>query len=102
MSFKRRARRTQPSAPPPAPPAVPQGPSPVLVIDALGRKCPIPIILLAERIREVPVGEIVAVTADDVAARTDVPAWCRMKSQDFVREETLPLGGWAFHVRRMY
>ncbi|WP_345358423.1 sulfurtransferase TusA family protein [Actinoallomurus liliacearum] len=82
------------------PPAY-HGPLPVLTIDALGRKCPIPIIMLAERIGEVPVGQIIAVQADDVAARTDVPAWCRMKSQDFVREETLPRG-WAFHVRRTY
>ncbi|REE99503.1 tRNA 2-thiouridine synthesizing protein A [Thermomonospora umbrina] len=82
-------------------PAAEAGPPPVLVIDALGRKCPIPIIWLAERIREVPVGEVVAVLADDVAARTDVPAWCRMKSQEFVREETLPRG-WAFHIRRCY
>jgi tRNA 2-thiouridine synthesizing protein A len=57
--------------------------------------------MLAERINEVPVGEIIAVKADDVAARTDVPAWCRMKSQDFVWEETLPRG-WSFHVRRTY
>jgi tRNA 2-thiouridine synthesizing protein A len=90
---------TQPAQP--APPAAPAGPPPALIINALGRKCPIPIIMLAERIREVPIGEIIAVTADDVAARTDVPAWCRMKSQDFVREEPLPQG-WAFHVRRTY
>lgn len=100
MSFRRRTRRTPPPAPP-MPAAVPTGPAPVLVINALGRKCPIPIILLAERIREVPIGEIVAVTADDAAARTDVPAWCRMKSQDFVREEPLPQG-WAFLIRRNY
>ncbi|MBO2452586.1 sulfurtransferase TusA family protein [Actinomadura barringtoniae] len=86
----------------PEPAASPAGPPPVLVIDALGRKCPIPIIMLAERLREVPVGEVIAVLADDVAARTDVPAWCRMKSQDFVREETLPHGGWGFHIRRCY
>ncbi|XRQ02997.1 sulfurtransferase TusA family protein [Actinomadura welshii] len=84
------------------PAAAPAGPPPVLVIDALGRKCPIPIIMLAERIREVPVGQVVAVLADDAAARTDVPAWCRMKSQDFVWEETLQQGGWGFHIRRMY
>ena len=48
----------------------------MLVIDALGRKCPIPIIMLAERIREVPIGETIAVLADDPAAKTDVPAWC--------------------------
>jgi tRNA 2-thiouridine synthesizing protein A len=74
---------------------------PVLTIDALGRKCPIPIIMLAERIRDVPIGRIVAVLADDPAARTDLPAWCMMKSQEFVVETELPRG-WSFHIRRSY
>ncbi|MQA93199.1 MAG: sulfurtransferase TusA family protein [Streptosporangiales bacterium] len=74
---------------------------PLLTIDAIGRKCPIPIIMLAERIREVPVGRVVAVTADDPAAKTDIPAWCRMKLQEFVREVPLPRGS-AFHIRRTY
>jgi tRNA 2-thiouridine synthesizing protein A len=72
-----------------------------LTIDALGRKCPIPIIWLAERIREVPIGELVSVLADDPAARSDLPAWCRLKSQEFVVETALPQG-WAFTVRRCY
>lgn len=76
-------------------------PVPALTIDALGRKCPIPIIMLAEQIRDVPVGGIVAVLADDPAARTDVPAWCGMKSQEFVVEQALP-HGWSFLVRRCY
>jgi tRNA 2-thiouridine synthesizing protein A len=75
---------------------------PALTIDALGRKCPIPIIMLAERIRDVPIGSVVAVLADDPAAQTDVPAWCGMKSQEFVVAEALPQGGWAFLVRRCY
>jgi len=79
----------------------PPPPAPALIIDALGRKCPIPIIMLAERIREVPIGQVVSVLADDPAARTDVPAWCGMKSHNFVVEETLP-HGWAFLVRRCY
>jgi tRNA 2-thiouridine synthesizing protein A len=98
MSLRR--RRAPREAARPEPPVI-TGPIPVVVIDALGRKCPIPIIMLAERIREVPLGEVIAVMADDVAARTDIPAWCRMKSQDFVREETLPRG-WSFHIRRNY
>ncbi|HEY7485981.1 MAG TPA: sulfurtransferase TusA family protein [Streptosporangiaceae bacterium] len=98
MNFRRRARNSEPPA---TPTQAPAAPPPYLVVDALGRKCPIPIIMVAERIREIPIGGIVAVLADDVAARTDVPAWCRMKSQEFVREETLPRG-WAFHIRRMY
>jgi tRNA 2-thiouridine synthesizing protein A len=76
-------------------------PATAVTIDALGRKCPIPIIMLAERIREVPVGELISVLADDPAARTDVPAWCGLKSQEFVVETTLPRG-WAFTVRRCY
>jgi tRNA 2-thiouridine synthesizing protein A len=81
--------------PQPAPPA------PALVIDALGRKCPIPIIMLAAQIRDVPLGQLIAVLADDPAARTDVPAWCGMKSHEFIAEQALPRG-WAFVVRRCY
>jgi len=77
------------------------GLAPVLTIDALGRKCPIPIIMLAERIGEVPIGATVAVLADDPAAQTDIPAWCMMKSQEFVVETALPRG-WAFLVKRTY
>jgi tRNA 2-thiouridine synthesizing protein A len=77
-------------------------PAPALTIDALGRKCPIPIIMLAERIREVPIGDFVAVLADDPAAETDVPAWCMLKSQEFVTVTDLPGKGWAFLVRRSY
>jgi tRNA 2-thiouridine synthesizing protein A len=74
---------------------------PLVTIDALGRKCPIPIIMLAQRIGEVPIGSVIAVLADDPAAETDVPAWCMMKSHDHVR--TLPLErGWAILIRRGY
>jgi tRNA 2-thiouridine synthesizing protein A len=93
------------SAQPPATAAEPgpaAAPAPALTIDALGRKCPIPIIMLAERIREVPVGHVVAVLADDPAAKTDVPAWCMLKSQEFVTATELDGPGWAFLVRRSY
>ena len=76
-------------------------PGPALTIDALGRKCPLPIIMLAERIREVPIGATVSVLADDPAARTDVPAWCGMKAHAFVVETALPVG-WSFLIRRCY
>jgi tRNA 2-thiouridine synthesizing protein A len=86
---------------PVAPGPVPPPPAPALVIDALGRKCPIPIIMLAQRIREVAVGQIVAVLADDPAAKSDIPAWCGIKSQEFVDATALP-SGWALLIRRCY
>jgi tRNA 2-thiouridine synthesizing protein A len=79
--------------------APPPGLSPALTIDALGRKCPIPIIMLAAQIRDVPLGAIVSVLADDPAAYTDVPSWCAMKAQEFVYAQDLPRG-WALFIRR--
>jgi tRNA 2-thiouridine synthesizing protein A len=78
------------------------GAEPVVTIDALGRKCPIPIIMLAARIPEVPVGTVIAVLADDPAAYTDVPAWCGLKSHDCVFRVDLRSAGWAFGVSRRY
>ena len=89
-------------APTPSGTPGPAVPRPALTIDALGRKCPIPVIMLAERIREVPVGQVVAVLADDPAAQSDVPAWCMLKSQEFVMATDLRDRGWAFLVRRSY
>ncbi len=82
-------------------PGVSAAVAPLLTIDALGRKCPIPIIMLAEQIRDVPVGAVIAVLADDPAAYTDVPAWCGMKSHEFVFRDELA-SGWAFGIRRRY
>ena len=71
------------------------------MIDALGRKCPIPIIMLAEQIRDVPIGEIIAVLADDPAAYTDIPSWCQMKSHHLAYREVHQTG-WAFGIKRSY
>jgi tRNA 2-thiouridine synthesizing protein A len=80
---------------------VPAGLAPLITIDALGRKCPIPIILLAQQIRDVPVGSVIAVLADDPAAYTDIPAWCGLKSHDCVFRVDYA-AGWSFGVRRRY
>lgn len=84
-----------PSAPAPSP-----APAPSLVVDALGRRCPIPVIELAKVIGEVPVGGTVTVLSDDEAARLDVPAWCAMREQEYVGEEPADRGS-AYVVRRL-
>ena len=115
MTRQRRAARAaavQPgaSAPPPASVAGPGSRSPArspgvtppaLTLDALGKKCPIPIIMLADKIREIPVGQTIEVLADDPAAKTDLPAWCALKSQEFVSAADLQVG-WSFLIRRSY
>lgn len=55
-----------------------------LTVDARGRRCPLPVIDLARRIVDVPVGGQVVVLADDPAAATDIPAWCRLRGHRYV------------------
>jgi TusA-related sulfurtransferase len=46
-------------------------------VDARGKSCPMPIVLLAKAIRGVPVGQHLIVQADDRAFPQDVEAWCK-------------------------
>jgi cysteine desulfurase len=71
----------------------------VLVVDSLGKRCPIPVIELAKVIGDVPVGGLVRVLSDDEAARLDIPAWCEMRGQEYVGEEPAEKGT-AYVVRR--
>ncbi|MFF8944865.1 cysteine desulfurase/sulfurtransferase TusA family protein [Streptomyces sp. NPDC014864] len=90
--------REQLGAPVAAPAAGPGGDA--LVVDALGRRCPIPVIELAKVFGDVPVGGTVRVLADDEAARLDIPAWCEMRGQEYVGEEPADRGS-AYVVRRV-
>jgi cysteine desulfurase len=73
--------------------------APALVVDALGRRCPVPVIELARHVLDVEVGQVVDVLSDDPASRVDIPVWCRMKGHEYVgctpREQ-----GAAYRVRR--
>ncbi|MFJ9003573.1 cysteine desulfurase/sulfurtransferase TusA family protein [Streptomyces canus] len=71
-----------------------------LVVDALGKRCPIPVIELAKVIGDVPVGGTVRVLSDDEAARLDIPAWCEMREQEYVGEEPAD-NGTAYVIRRI-
>lgn len=70
----------------------------VVVVDSLGKRCPIPVIELAKVIGEVPVGGMVRVLSDDEAARLDIPAWCEMREQEYMGEEPAERG--TVHVVR--
>jgi cysteine desulfurase len=72
-----------------------------LVVDALGERCPVPVIELAKAIGRVPVGATVTVRSDDEVAALDIPAWCWTQGQEYVGERPLEDGrGAAYVVRR--
>lgn len=61
----------------------------MIVVDARGQRCPLPVIRLAQAVKENPDAGRVVVLATDPAAAHDIPAWCRMRSHRLVerREE---------------
>ena len=71
-----------------------------LLLDCRAMRCPRPVIDLAKHIGDVPVGGLVTVLADDPAAAADVPAWCRMRGQEYVGSGHADGGAPAYMVRR--
>lgn len=72
------------------------------VVDARGLRCPLPVIRLAERARDLPSGSEVTVLATDPAAQHDVPAWARLRGHVMTGEQTHEADGrpwWALTVR---
>jgi len=60
-----------------------------------------PIIELAKHLADVGVGQLVGVVANDTAARVDIPAWCRMREQEFVGADAASDGAPRYLVRRL-
>ena len=65
-------------------------------LDCLGLLCPLPVIKLAKLLPSVAVGDTITVLADDPAAATDIPAWCRLRNQELVSADAP-----RFVVRRL-
>lgn len=71
-----------------------------LELDCRGMPCPRPVIELGRHLGDVPVGATLAVVADDVAAAVDVPAWCRMRGQEYLGADATADGTPRYRVRR--
>lgn len=46
-------------------------------LDCVGLYCPMPIVKTAAKIKDLKVGEVLEVVADDKAIKLDMPAWCQ-------------------------
>ncbi|MEO3939065.1 sulfurtransferase TusA family protein [Dermatophilaceae bacterium Soc4.6] len=59
-------------------------PDGVVQLDARGERCPLPVIRLGRLALELGPGALVRLLADDQAALSDVPAFCRMRGHDLL------------------
>lgn len=73
----------------------------MIELDCRGLPCPRPVIELAKRIGAVEVGDVLAVVADDPAAAYDVPAWCRMRGQEYAGSDRAEDGVPRYLVKRL-
>jgi len=46
-----------------------------------------PIIKTAEKVKEMQIGQILEVTANDEGIKTDMPAWCKATGQEYLGTE---------------
>ena len=61
-------------------------------IDALGLLCPLPVLRVQKRMRQLRLGDIVRVTSDDPAALVDIPHFCSQKGHKLLKCEAAVQG----------
>jgi TusA-related sulfurtransferase len=57
---------------------------PARTLDAIGLFCPVPIIKTAAALKEMAVGDVLLLRADDRGVLVDIPAWCKMARHELL------------------
>ncbi|MFA3790916.1 sulfurtransferase TusA [Aliiglaciecola sp. SL4] len=57
-------------------------------LDALGLRCPEPVMMVRMKVRNMQEGESLSVIADDHSTTRDVPSFCRFMGHTLVRSNT--------------
>ena len=60
-------------------------------LDAVGLRCPEPVMMVRLRMRKMQVGETLLIIADDPATTRDIPAFCRFMEHELVDSDTTKL-----------
>lgn len=53
-------------------------------LDCIGLYCPMPIANAAKKLKELEVGQVLEVLADDEGIKEDMPAWCRTTGNELL------------------
>ncbi len=57
-------------------------------LDALGLRCPEPVMMVRKTVRGMQAGETLLIIADDPATTRDIPGFCRFMEHELVAQET--------------
>jgi TusA-related sulfurtransferase len=64
-------------------------------LDCVGMYCPMPIIKTSVALKELKVGQVLEIIADDAGIQSDIPAWCKTTGNECLGVEKL---GAEFHA----
>ncbi|MCE0557757.1 MULTISPECIES: sulfurtransferase TusA [unclassified Motilimonas] len=57
-------------------------------LDAIGLRCPEPVMMIRKTVRKLTTGETLLVIADDPSTTRDIPSFCRFMDHALVASET--------------
>jgi tRNA 2-thiouridine synthesizing protein A len=69
-------------------------------LDCIGLYCPVPIYNTANKLKELQVGQVLEILADDDGIKEDMPAWCRTTGNELlgIEEEA---GQYKVYVKKL-
>jgi tRNA 2-thiouridine synthesizing protein A len=59
----------------------------VVLLDARGLICPMPVIRTQDRIKTLPAGALLDIVSTDRGALHDIPAWCRVHGHEVIETQ---------------
>ncbi|WP_144211751.1 sulfurtransferase TusA [Shewanella donghaensis] len=57
-------------------------------LDALGLRCPEPVMMIRKTVRKMAEGESLLITADDPATTRDIPSFCEFMDHTLIASDT--------------
>lgn len=60
-------------------------------LDALGLRCPEPVMMVRQKIRKININDTLLVIADDPSTARDIPSFCRFMEHQLVEQQTQEL-----------
>jgi tRNA 2-thiouridine synthesizing protein A len=70
------------------------------MLDTRGLRCPLPVRLARERLKELPPGAVLEILGDDPLIVVDLPAFCVQEGHAYLGEREEPGGFWRLSVRK--
>ncbi|WP_025564398.1 sulfurtransferase TusA [Psychromonas sp. SP041] len=66
--------------------------TPIKQLDALGLRCPEPVMVIRKTVRQLAIGDLLEIIADDPATTRDIPSFCRFMEHQLIEAQvdTIP------------